>query len=91
MQLRNVPNSENAASLQIYNRRTREEAESLTNHMNFIHMFKPPASAKSILISRLYRWVLVLQAFNLTVIHVKGRTNKVADSVKMGSLRNSEA
>ena len=49
------------------------------DHKNMEYLLNPPRTLKAAAISRLYRWVLLLQNFKLTVFHLKGEFNKFAD------------
>ena len=51
----------------------------LTDHLNLVYLFRPPKSVRGTSISRLGRWVLLMQQFSLKVLHVKGVQNRIAD------------
>ena len=49
------------------------------DHKNMEYLLNPPKTLKAAAISRLYRWVLLLQNFRMTVFHLKGEFNRFAD------------
>ena len=62
----------------------------LTDHLNLVYLFRPPSSVRGTSISRLGRWVLLLQQYSLKVLHVKGIQNKVADMLSRWGYGNEE-
>ena len=62
-----------------------------TDHKNLVYLFHPPKSAPKSTVSRLYRWVLLLQQYKLTVTHISGESNIVADFLtRWGVSRDKE-
>jgi|GEM_PF-2679083 len=62
-----------------------------TDHKNLVYLFHPPKSAPKSTVSRLYRWVLLLQQYKLTVTHISGESNIVADFLtRWGVARDKE-
>eukprot|EP00924_Labyrinthula_sp_SR-Ha-C_P011423 augustus_masked-scaffold_46-processed-gene-0.9-mRNA-1 protein AED:0.36 eAED:0.36 QI:0/-1/0/1/-1/1/1/0/2648 len=51
----------------------------LTDHRNLIYIFSPPKTVKTSSLSRLQRWAIMLQKFNMEVLHYSGEHNRFAD------------
>ena len=55
------------------------EIEVFTDHKNLIYLFKAPSETKLCSVGRLYRWALILQNYRLSVLHIDGDLNVIAD------------
>ena len=51
------------------------------DHLNIVYLLHPPSSVRTVTMSRLFRWTMLLQSFPSVVYHVEGESNRLADTL----------